>query len=168
MQSADAGTLRGEDGDNLASAKSGSLAQAFGDRLAEARAATAALAACSARENEPRQVPTAQAYSASLTKSDRFPADHMKSSVARTTPLSGAARALLDGIRLLEMKQSTLIFGSCRRGGSVARRTAPCKRSSARRWRGRIDASGLGANDGRFWLLHLCAYRSAHPASLIA
>jgi integrase len=119
VQSADAGTLRGEDGDNLASAKSGSLAQAFGDRLAEARALRRQHSRRrSPREDKPRQVPTAQAYSASLTKSDRFPADHMKSSVARTIPLSGAARALLDSIRLLEMKQSTLIFGSCRRSGS--------------------------------------------------
>lgn len=59
-----------------------------------------------------------RAYSTSISKSDRFPADHMKSGVARTIPLSGAARALLDSIRLLEIKQSTLIFGSCRRGGS--------------------------------------------------
>jgi integrase len=46
------------------------------------------------------------------------PADHMKSGVARTIPLSDAAIALLDIIKPLEVTPGTLIFGSCRRGGS--------------------------------------------------
>ena len=46
------------------------------------------------------------------------PADHMKSGVARTIALSGAAMALLDSIKPLAVTPGTLIFGSRRRGGS--------------------------------------------------
>ena len=46
------------------------------------------------------------------------PADHMKSGVARTIALSGAAMALLDGIKPLAVTPGTLVFGSGRRGGS--------------------------------------------------
>jgi integrase len=46
------------------------------------------------------------------------PADHMKSGVARTIPLSGAAMALLDSIKPLAVTPGTLIFASRRRGGS--------------------------------------------------
>jgi integrase len=46
------------------------------------------------------------------------PAEHMKSLVARTIPLSCAAMALLDSIRPVQTAPDTLIFGSRRRGGS--------------------------------------------------
>jgi integrase len=46
------------------------------------------------------------------------PAEHMKSGVARTIPLSTAALALLDSIRPAQTTPDTLIFGSRRRGGS--------------------------------------------------
>ena len=46
------------------------------------------------------------------------PAEHMKSGVARTIPLSTAAVALLDSIRPTPAAPDTLIFGSRRRGGS--------------------------------------------------
>jgi integrase len=46
------------------------------------------------------------------------PADHMKSGVARTIPLSGAAVALLDSIMPVQTTPDTLILGSRRRGGS--------------------------------------------------
>jgi integrase len=46
------------------------------------------------------------------------PADHIKSGIGRTVPLSGAAVALLDGIKPREDTSDTLIFGSRRRGGS--------------------------------------------------
>jgi integrase len=45
------------------------------------------------------------------------PAEHMKSGVARTIPLSGAAMALLATIKPHEVTPGTLIFGSRRRGG---------------------------------------------------
>jgi integrase len=46
------------------------------------------------------------------------PAEHMKSGVARTIPLSIAAITLLDSIRPAQTTPDTLIFGSRRRGGS--------------------------------------------------
>jgi integrase len=46
------------------------------------------------------------------------PAQHMKSGVARTIPLSVAAMSLLDGIKPDQLASNTLIFGSRRRGGS--------------------------------------------------
>jgi integrase len=46
------------------------------------------------------------------------PAEHMKSGLARTIPLSTAAVALLDSIRPASAVPDTLIFGSRRRGGS--------------------------------------------------
>ena len=46
------------------------------------------------------------------------PAEHMKSRVARTIPLSTAAVILLDRIRPVHSAPDTLIFGSRRRGGS--------------------------------------------------
>jgi integrase len=46
------------------------------------------------------------------------PAEHMKSGIARTIPLSDAAMALLDSIRPVQATPDTLIFGSRRRGGS--------------------------------------------------
>jgi integrase len=49
------------------------------------------------------------------------PAEHMKSGVARTIPLSAAAITLLDGIRPAQTTPDMLIFGSRRRGGSGRR-----------------------------------------------
>jgi integrase len=46
------------------------------------------------------------------------PAEHMKSGVARTIPLSTAAVILLDRIRPVHSAPDTLLFGSRRRGGS--------------------------------------------------
>jgi integrase len=46
------------------------------------------------------------------------PADHVKSGLARTIPLSTAAVALLDSIRPASAAPDTLIFGSRRLGGS--------------------------------------------------
>jgi integrase len=46
------------------------------------------------------------------------PAEHMKSGLARTIPLSTAAVALLDSIRPARAAPDRLIFGSRRRGGS--------------------------------------------------
>jgi integrase len=46
------------------------------------------------------------------------PAEHMKSGVARTIPLSSAAMALLASIKPPEVTPDTLMFGSRRRGGS--------------------------------------------------
>jgi integrase len=46
------------------------------------------------------------------------PAQHMKSGVARTIPLSTAALRLLDSIKPADATPDTLIFGSRRRGGS--------------------------------------------------
>jgi integrase len=46
------------------------------------------------------------------------PAEHMKSGVARTIPLSTAAVKLLDSIKSADATPGTLIFGSRRRGGS--------------------------------------------------
>jgi integrase len=46
------------------------------------------------------------------------PADHMKSGVARTIPLSAAAIALLGSIRQVQVTPDMLIFGSRRRAGS--------------------------------------------------
>jgi integrase len=46
------------------------------------------------------------------------PAEHVKSGVARTIPLSTAAVKLLDGIKPVQITPATLIFGSRRRGGS--------------------------------------------------
>jgi integrase len=46
------------------------------------------------------------------------PAEHMKSGVARTIPLSRAAMTLLESIKPVQTTSDTLIFGSRRRGGS--------------------------------------------------
>jgi integrase len=46
------------------------------------------------------------------------PAEHMKSGIARTIPLSGAAMTLLQSIEPVQTTSDTLIFGSRRRGGS--------------------------------------------------
>ena len=51
------------------------------------------------------------------------PADHMKSGVARTIPLSAAAVVLLDRIRPVQNTPGTLLFGNQRRGQDPAART---------------------------------------------
>jgi integrase len=82
-----------------------------------ARALELLLLACCPRTGEVLQATWSE------IDGDRWnvPAEHMKSGVARTIPLSAAAVALLDSIRSPETTPDMLIFGSRRRGGSGRR-----------------------------------------------
>jgi integrase len=89
------------------------------------------------------------------------PADHMKSGVGRTIPLSDAAVALLDSIKPREVRSDSLIFGSRRRGGS-GRQTDDVMQSFIR------DEMGLGYTVHGFRSSFMDWVAEVHPQRLMA
>jgi integrase len=88
------------------------------------------------------------------------PAEHMKSGVARTIPLSRAAMALLDSIRPVQTAPDALIFGSRRRGGS-GRQTDDAMQTLIR------DKMGLGYTVHGFRSSIMDWVAEVHPQRLL-